>query len=488
MGQALDLDHFLTWSGNLLLDSGEPWELEDFQRDIVADILAGYKETWLVVPEGNGKTTLLAGIALYHAAHTPTAFVPIGASSREQAEILYRQAEGFIIRTPGMKADGNLAKTGFWPQEGHRRIKCHDTHGRIQVYAADDRTADGVIPTLAMLDELHRHRNLRLYRTWTGKLEKRGGQIVTISTAGEPESEFEETRLALIKDAEDRQNGGPRIRAVSGQAVIHDWALRNRSEHDDMEAVAEANPLAAITAERLRPKFESKTMSQPHWLRFNCNIAARESGQAVLPEEWDPLGVVGYEFGKEAYRLGFIDLGWKIDTTAVGILVWDDHDHRYVCGVKVIEPPVDEADIVTALVSLQNRYEPKAWVYDPSAGGTQMAQLLDKGEHPRQGSARFDFVEHSQDNAPMAQAAQRLDEAIRSGWLLHDKNPDLRKHVLNAVRKSLGGEKWKYDRPPEAKGEARKKFPIDALTGLLMAHNVAMDEMGGAGSGDAFFL
>jgi hypothetical protein len=63
-----------------------------------------------------------------------------------------------------------------------------------------------------------------------------------------------------------------------------------------------------------------------------------------------------------------------------------------------------------------------------------------------------------------------------------------RKHVLNAVRKSLGGEKWKYDRPPEAKGEARKKFPIDALTGLLMAHNVAMDEMGGQGSGDAFFL
>jgi phage terminase large subunit-like protein len=164
MSQALDLNHFLTWAGSLVLDSGDNWELEDFQRDIVADILAGYKETWLVVPEGNGKTTLLAGIALYHAAHTPTAFVPIGASSREQAEILYRQAEGFVIRTPGMKADGNLAKTGFWPQEGHRRIKCHDTHGRIQVYAADDRTADGVIPTLAMLDELHRHRNARKTR------------------------------------------------------------------------------------------------------------------------------------------------------------------------------------------------------------------------------------------------------------------------------------------------------------------------------------
>jgi hypothetical protein len=32
-------------------------------------------------PEGNGKTTLLAAIALYHGDYTPSAFVPIGASS-----------------------------------------------------------------------------------------------------------------------------------------------------------------------------------------------------------------------------------------------------------------------------------------------------------------------------------------------------------------------------------------------------------------------
>jgi phage terminase large subunit-like protein len=483
-----DLDHFLKWANSLVLDSGDNWELEPFQRDIVADILAGYKETWLVVPEGNGKTTLLAGIALYHAAHTPTAFVPIGASSREQAEVLYRQAEGFILRTDHIRATGNRAKTGFWPQEGHRRIKCHDTGGRIQVYAADDRTADGVIPTLAMLDELHRHRNLRLYRTWTGKLDKRNGQIVTISTAGEPESEFEETRRQIIQNAEERQNGGPRIRAVGDGIVLHDWAVRNRTHHDDMQVVAAANPLSTITPETLERKFKSPTMTIPHWLRFVCDIAARASGQAITPEEWDAIYLEGFSPAPDTYRLGFIDLGWKIDTTAVGILVWESHDMRYVCDVKVIEPPVDEADIVAALVDLQNRHGPKAWVYDPNAGGAQMAQMLDKGEHPRQGEARFDFVEHSQDNAPMAQAAQRLDEAIRSKWLCHDGNPDLRKHVLNAVRKQLGGEKWKYDRPPEAKGEARKKFPIDALTGLLMAHNVAMDEMGGQGSGDAFFL
>jgi phage terminase large subunit-like protein len=468
------LEHFRAWAHDLVLDTGDQWELEPFQCDIVADVLAGYAEIWSVLPEGNTKTTTVAGIALYHAYHTPTPFVPIGASSREQAEVLYRQAEGFVFRS-GLRAKNKQGDKGFVCQEGYRRIKCLDTGGRIQVYAADDRTADGVIPTLAILDELHRHRNLRLYRTWRGKLAKRGGQILTISTAGEPESEFEETRAKIIKDATDRQNGGPRIRAASEDIVIHDWAVRDRRKADDMDAVAEANPFSAVTAEVLRKKRESPTMTDAHWLRFVCNIAARESGQAILPEDWDALKEK-LSPNPEDWCIGFIDLGWKIDCTGLGILTWESAERRLVHSVKVLEPPVDESDIVKALAERQLKWEPFGWVFDPNAGGAQMAQLLDKGEHPHQGEATFNFIEHSQDNAPMSLAASRMDEAIRAKYLRHDGDPDLRKHALNTVRKPLGGEKWKYDRPPEAKGERRQKYPIDAFTGLLMGHSVAYDE------------
>jgi phage terminase large subunit-like protein len=68
------------------------------------------------------------------------------------------------------------------------------------------------------------------------------------------------------------------------------------------------------------------------------------------------------------------------------------------------------------------------------------------------GIGPIQFFEHSQDNAPMADAAVKLEEAIRNGWIRHDGDPDLRRHVLNAVRKSLGAEKWKYDRPSNAQG------------------------------------
>jgi phage terminase large subunit-like protein len=80
---------------------------------------------------------------------------------------------------------------------------------RIQVFASDDRTGDGVIPGgIAILDELHRHRDLKLYETWKGKLKKRDAQIIVISTAGEVGSEFEEERTAVAAGGDAGGAGG----------------------------------------------------------------------------------------------------------------------------------------------------------------------------------------------------------------------------------------------------------------------------------------
>lgn len=462
----------------MVLDSDEGWELEDFQVSFLRDFFAGYAESWLIVPEGNGKTTLLAGLALYHAKYATSAFVPIAASSREQAEVMYRQAEGFVIRTPQMWAKSKTQKSGYLCQEGYRRIRCLDTGGRIQVFAADDRTADGVIPTLALVDELHRHKDLRLYRTWRGKLEKRDGQIVTISTAGEPASDFEDTRAKILRESELEQYGehGEHIRAEADGLVLHDWAVRERDRADDMAVAAAANPRATITAEKLGEKRASKTMTDEHWQRFVCNLATRMSGQAIAAADWDALAEPDVVPDRQAWSIGWIDLGWKIDTTALGILVWEADERRVIAGVKILEPPVDESDIVLAMVARQREFDPVGWVYDPNAGGQQMAKLLDSGRHPDQDGVEFNLFEHPQANAPMALAAQRFDEAIRKGWIVHDGDEVLRRHIQNAVRKSLGGEQWRYDRPPDARGEKRRRYPNDALIGVVMGHSVAVAE------------
>lgn len=466
------VDHFRRWASGLVLDTGDGWELETFQVAIVRDILAGVPEVWACIPEGNGKTTLMAGVALYHGAHVPNPFVPVGASTREQAEVMYRQAEGFVHRSPGLAGQ-------FKCQDGYRRIKCLETVGRIQVYAADDRTADGVIPTLALLDELHRHRDLRLYRTWRGKIEKRGGQILAISTAGEPGSEFEEARAAILRAARRRTGRGAHVRAEGAGIVLHDWAVRDRAACEDMRQVAKANPLRAITPGALARKRRSPTMTAEHWQRFVCNIATREAGQAIDPEVWNGLAEPGLEADRSAWTIGWLDLGWQIDTTALGVLVWEAFDRRVVSGVRILAPPVAEGSIVDALLDLQADFGPEGWVYDPNAGGRQMAQLLGAGEHPRQaarGVGPLTFIEHPQDNALMSLAAARFDEAVRSGWIVHDGGAGLRTHVLNAVRQTISGERWRYDRPADARGRRRAQYPIDALTGLVMGHSIAVAE------------
>jgi hypothetical protein len=96
------------------------------------------------------------------------------------------------------------------------------------------------------VDELHRHRDLRLYRTWSGKLVKPARSLSTISTAGEPGSEFEETRADPYRGAEVTDETA----AMCGRRRGHRLARLPRSvapQAEDMDVVAEANPRRAIT-------------------------------------------------------------------------------------------------------------------------------------------------------------------------------------------------------------------------------------------------
>lgn len=476
-GEPGTIEHFQSWAAEIILDSGEKADLEDFQVLVVRDILSGTPIVWLVVPEGNGKTTLMAMVASYWldpcGAGLNAPMIVVAAAAKEQADWLYLQAEGFVFDTPGLDV-----RLRCLP--GHRRIVRQEGlgRGRIQIFSADDKTADGAIFDLALIDEPHNMKDLRLYRRWVGKRQKRGGQIGVISTAGEPNGDFEETRSKILKGAKKVKDEGPYIRAEGGGVILHDYALRERAKAGDMEAVAEANPLSSITAKALAEKRDDPTLTDEHWLRFTCNIATRIEGVAINPEDWDALAEPELKPKLPGWCVAWLDLAWKIDTAAMGVLLWESNERRVVHGVNVIEAPVDEAELVAGMVAIQRKYKPQTWVFDPNAGGHQMAQLLSKGEHPKQGDTEFDFTEHSQDPMPMALAASRLDEAIRAGWLVHDGDETLRAHALNCVKKPVGsgGEKWRYDRPPSAKGERRAKFPNDALIGLAMGHSVAVAE------------
>jgi phage terminase large subunit-like protein len=63
--------------------------LEDFQREIVAEIFSERRETLVLIPRGSGKSTLLAAVALWTLLRRPDARIVVAAASRDQASVLF---------------------------------------------------------------------------------------------------------------------------------------------------------------------------------------------------------------------------------------------------------------------------------------------------------------------------------------------------------------------------------------------------------------
>jgi phage terminase large subunit-like protein len=470
------LPHFRAWASDLILDTGESWHLEDFQEAFASDLFAGFAEAWLIVPEGNGKTTTLAGMALYHAEHKPFAAVPVAAASREQAEILYRQAEGFVLRSEMLhrpvhsiiQAAKGKRKTDvprFLCLEGYRRIN-HHAGGRIQVFAADDRTGDGIIPTLGIIDEPHRLRDLSLYRTWAGKIAKRDGQLATISTSGEPGSDFEETRERIREAATDRKADGSFTRYATGRIVLHEWAVPEGADVEDMAVVKAANPFSAITVDMLAQKFGSPTMTLHHWLRFVCNRPTRDidswlgaNGERIWegltePHELDP---------KTPTYVG-IDIALKHDTSAV-VHVQKRDDGRFHAWCRIWTPtedrPVDVTDVMKHLRDLASAARIEAISYDPRFFDVPAKMLEDEG---------FPMYEVPQSVERMTAAIGSLYTAILGGTLTHDDDPAFAKQVLNAVPR--------YNDRAFTLAKSKSRGKIDAAIALALAYDQALRHEG----------
>lgn len=459
------VEHFKRYANLLVLDNGSRWEPEPFQLEVLKDVFAGTPEVWMLVPEGNGKTTLMGGLALYHGDYTQDAEVLMAASSRDQAELLFHQAAGFIERTDGLKQR-------FRVFEGYRRIKCLRSNGRIQVFAADDRTGDGVIPTLGLIDELHRHRDLRLYRTWQGKLDKRGGQLVTISTAGEPGTDFEDTRQRLRQEANDIQRVNGHVRASSDALVLHDWSVAADADVEDIKVVKAANPFTGITADKLQRKLTSPTMTMGHWRRFVCNLPTRVIESAVTEVEWERAAVNEEIPPGEPVMVG-LDIAWKWDTTAI-VPLWKYPGSEYVLLGKstVLTPPRDGSSldphaVEDALIAVNDR-NPIEMVVMDMTHAQQLASWI--GEE-----IGAEVVEMGQSHKPMSLAFARFMEGLREGTLKHCRDPQLTRHVLNAVAKPLPGGGAKFDRPSRARqGGNQDLRVIDALIAAAMVHSVSV--------------
>lgn len=466
------VEHFEVWAFELVLDTGDQWRVPDYFLAFVEDLYDGapgvptFPEDWLVVPEGNAKTTSLSGLALHHVEHTMTAMVPWAASSREQAEVGYRQAEGLVLRTPRLRRV-------FKPQEGYRRIKSLLDGGRLQVFAADDRTGDGIIPgRLAIIDELHRQRDLKLYRTWRGKLGKRQAQIAALSTAGAPGEEFEVTRERIRQTATETHRDGCFLRAVSGGVVLHEWAVPEDGDVEDLELVKRANPFDGVTDELLAEKRSSPTMTLEHWRRFVCNLPTRSGSAAITEAEW-AAAATARRIPDGEPRWAGLDVGWKWDTTALVPLWIESPVFRLLGAARIVEPPRDggstHPDDVKRILLEEHSLGPiHTLVMDMSRAEDIAAWAADE--------IGCVIVDRQQTATLAALDYERFMEALRQGWLWHSGDEGLRAHAMNAVARSIPLGQTRFERPQESRkvgDELARRRVIDGLAAAAMVHSTA---------------
>jgi phage terminase large subunit-like protein len=482
--RAFDLEEFRRFASLMVFDDGETREPEGWQLEYAGDVLAragggsgpANREAWLIVPEGNGKSTFLAQLGLYGLYCCVEPWIPVGAASRDQAEIIYGQAAGFIRRTPELKPH-------FRAFDGYRKITCPANGGRgLKVYPHDPKTGDGVIPfPFALVDEPHRHPDMRLYGLWKGKLRKRRAQILVISTAGEPGTEFEDMREKIRAQVVERHRDGAFLRALGDGLALHEYMVQADEDCSDMEAVKAANPLSSISVADLAAEYGSPTLDIGEWKRFKCNRPARSAQVAISDAEWDDAEVAEGIPAGASIDVG-LDVAFKWDTTALvplwkrgDLAPWKAPKYRLLGPATILTPPRDGSSmhpdvIKDALLELAHEYRVESVVMDMSRAEDIAAWIED--------DLQVEVIDRGQSNQFACADYEAVMDGLRNGTLKHTGDRGLRSHVMNAVARRLPGGDYRFDRPTTTRSNAKAqdRRVIDALTatGMVVDHSNLM--------------
>lgn len=399
-------------------------------------------------------TTLFAALALYHLLTTENARCYVGAASRDQATLLYDHARGFVRRTDKLEQLVDV-------KAGYREIRSRHDTGFMQVKAADANTTDGVGPTLALVDELHRHKTNQLYAVFRDGLGPRDGQIVTISTAGDSlDTPLGQMREAALRLPDQKRDGfHVRAAATDGGYVLHEWSVPDGADTDDIRVVKRANPASFVTVEQLRQRRGSASMHERDWLRFACNRWVNFTDPWLQPGAWDACRVDGVAIPAGADVVLGVDIGLKQDRSAV-VAAHAVPGEATVVEAHVFDPPprgaLDLSMVEAKVRELAGRYHLTAVAYDRWAFERSAQTLSDEG---------LPMVEFPMTNLRTVPASTRLYEAVMGRKVAHDGDPVLAAHVNAGVTRDTE-RGWRL-----AKGKATQ--PIDALMAMLMAHDLA---------------
>lgn len=137
-----------------------------------------FREAIIVVGQGNGKSTLIAGNAAYGLTKDGERGAEIYclANSREQARIIFNECSSQVTNSPVLSKHVRVTKQGMFYDK---------TNSKFQPLASDSKNLDGRNVHMGVFDEIQEYRDYKLINVIKGKTKKRKQPlIIYITTLG----------------------------------------------------------------------------------------------------------------------------------------------------------------------------------------------------------------------------------------------------------------------------------------------------------------
>lgn len=295
-------------SGELV---GKPMSLEPFQRRFLCEVYDnpyGTRRAYLSIARKNGKTGLIAGIVLAHLvgpeARLNTQIVS-GAQSRDQAAIVFDLAHKMVQMSDRLSGIVKVVPSG-------KRLIGTTRNVEYRALSAEGKTAHGLSPVLAILDEVGQVQGPRdafISAITTSQGAYENPLLIAISTQAPTDADMFSVWLDAQKNAPD-----PRV-------VSHVYAAPEDCALDDRAAWFAANPalgkfkVLADLEQASRLAIEMPA-AEAEFRNYSLNQRVEASSPFVARAVWDACkGDPGPIDGRKVW-LG-LDLSSVNDLTAL---------------------------------------------------------------------------------------------------------------------------------------------------------------------------
>lgn len=300
---------------------GRPMKLEKFQRKFVLEIYdnpVGTHSAYLSIARKNGKTALIAAILLAHLVGpeaVQNSQIVSGAQSKEQAAVIFELARKMVEMSDQLSPLVRIQPSG-------KRLIGLRRNVLFRALAAEGKTAHGLSPILAILDEVGQVVG-PTDKFVTAITSAQGAYtnplLIVISTQAPTDSDMFSTWIDAHRAAPD-----PRV-------VCHVYSAPEDCELNDKKAWAAANPALgkfrsiADVDKQCKAAMEMPA-NEPEFRNLILNQRVEASSPFVAQSVWrDNAAECGPIEGKKVW--GGLDLSSVHDLTSLELVTEDGGVH-----------------------------------------------------------------------------------------------------------------------------------------------------------------